>query len=169
MSSSASAVGLGAGPRSEGGAAPSPGGPWAEEEAPDEADAIERPQSQAHTTASSVAASRITAVVANPKMALAYTGTPAGPYLLCPGGEHPLGFYDSSLLDRRRRGERTLPIHALNKTVERLVLERPRAEDLLGLLLDARREDPAFTTLHIRNEIVTVLIAGHEPVASGPT
>lgn len=49
----------------------------------------------------------------------------------------------------------------------RTAADRGRREDVLSLLLDARREDgSALTDAELRDELVTLLVAGHETTAS---
>jgi len=66
-------------------------------------------------------------------------------------------------------------LRTLDDAVYAIIAERRRAgqpgEDLLGMLLQARDEDSGqpMSDLHVRDEVLTMLIAGHETVASALT
>jgi cytochrome P450 len=66
-------------------------------------------------------------------------------------------------------------LRTLDEAVYALIAERRRmgqpGEDLLGMLLQARDEETGqpMSDLHVRDEVLTMLIAGHETVASALT
>jgi cytochrome P450 len=62
-------------------------------------------------------------------------------------------------------------LRALDAAVDRLVAERrlrPDGSDVLGLLLRAQ-DDGVVTAAQVRNEVVTLIVAGHETVAATMT
>jgi cytochrome P450 len=66
-------------------------------------------------------------------------------------------------------------LHTLDEVVYGLITSRRKSgqlgEDLLGMLLNARDEESGLpmTDLQVRDEVLTMLIAGHETVASALT
>jgi cytochrome P450 len=74
-----------------------------------------------------------------------------------------------------RKARFNAAVSTLNMTVYQMIAERQAAEDpgsdLLGMLLKARDPETgsAMTPEQVRDEVITILIAGHETVASALT
>jgi cytochrome P450 len=75
-----------------------------------------------------------------------------------------------ALLDRRGR-ELAAAVRFLDEHVQRMIDQRrrnPGQDDLLSLLLDARDDDgTAMTDRQVRDEVLTLFVAGHETTATG--
>jgi cytochrome P450 len=79
---------------------------------------------------------------------------------------------DPILLPTRRTREMRAAIRLLDERVERMIAERrrqPGRQDLLTLLLEAKDEDDhsGMSDKQVRDEVLTLFIAGHETTASG--
>ena len=83
---------------------------------------------------------------------------------------YPLAVLDYVPTARNRRFRRAMK--TLDEVVRKIIIERRRTEDdkgdLLSMLMAARDEETgeAMTDEHLRDEVLTLLIAGHETTAS---
>jgi cytochrome P450 len=88
---------------------------------------------------------------------------------------NPTSLSNLSFIITPRKARFNAAVSTLNMTVYELIAERQAAEDpgddLLGMLLKARDPETGspMTPEQVRDEVITILIAGHETVASALT